>query len=212
MTIARSLTTALLLAAAAPLAAQDVQPPAGWRVATDHGAPGDSLWFVEMPPGWHVTTGPGAALYDPAVTAAGAFTVETEAFRFAGETADGHGLFFGGRGLDGDAPDYFAFLIDRDGRYRLYHRAGDDIHEIVPWTAHPAIAAGSADPAADNAKNVQTATVTADSVAFAVNGERVDAFARPPYFDTSGQVGLRVEPGVDVHYVRLDVTPLAGEK
>ncbi len=201
----RLLSCALaLVATAVPALAQDLHPPADWRVRADDGAADDSLHFVEMPPGWHVTTGPGALLWNPATTAAGAFDLEMEAVAFPGDGAGGYGLFFGGQGLEGTAADHFVFVVDREGHYWLYHRAGPEIHEIVPWTAHSAVAA--VPPDGGEAVNVLAVTVRPDSLSFRVNGETVTSFPRPSYFQADGQVGLRVDAGMNVHVTRLEVT------
>lgn len=92
-----------------------------------------------------------------------------------------------------------------DGRYRIYHRARSELHEILPWTKHDAIVARDPDPAANNAQNVLAVDVGADSLRFEVNGEAVAAYARMPDMEMDGQVGLRVHDEVDVHITRLDV-------
>lgn len=186
---------------------QDLERPSEWRARTDDPAadPDTDLWFVAMPPGWHVTAGPAAILWDPSARAAGSFRVESEAYRFAGRSTDGYGIFLGGRDLETDSLRYLAFLVDRDGRYRIYHRAGAELHEIQPWTGHPAIVARSADPGAGNARNLLAVEVGPDSLRFEVNGQMVAAYERMPYVETDGLVGLRVHEGVEMHVTRLDV-------
>jgi hypothetical protein len=213
-----ALCAASLLSPAATAAQEssELTRPADWVVRADDPSADvdpEALFFVSMPPGWHVTTGPAVLLYDPANDVEGEFDVELEAYRFPGETAGGYGLFLAGHFHD-EVALYFAFLVDREGRYRLYHAALPRIHEIVPWTVHPAVTARAPEPDAANAKNVLRAEVRADSIAFLVNDQRVAAFARPAHFDGDGVVGLRIEEGVDVHVTRLDVVPVgsgAGE-
>jgi hypothetical protein len=202
-----SFLAVLLLATAATLSAQDPQSPAGWIVKPDDPVadmePG--LEFAAMPPGWHVTTGPAVILYDPALVASGSFRVEAETYRFPGKSASGFGFFLGGRDLEGVAPSYFAFLIDRDGRFELHHRAGDTVHIVSERGVHPAVVPwteGTAD-------NVLTAEVRPDSIRFLVNDQQIAIYAREPYMDFDGNVGLRVGGDVDLHVTRLDVTPLA---
>lgn len=204
MILRASLVAAILLPAAAP--AQDMERPAGWVVRPDDPAADadTTLRFVAMPPGWHVTTGPPAILYDPAATAAGSFRVETETYRFPGDSAAGFGLFLGGRGLEGTDLDYVAFLVDRDGRFEIHHRGRTGIHPIAERAAHPAIVPWTG----GTAKNVLTAEVRPDSVRFLVNGVEIAAYERQPYMDFDGIVGLRIGAGVNLHVTRLDVIPL----
>lgn len=204
MILRSSLVAALLLPAVSP--AQDLDRPAGWVVREDDSAADvdTTLRFVAMPPGWHVTTGPPVILYDPGATAAGSFRVEAETYRFPGDSAAGFGFFMGGRDLDGPEVDYVAFLVDRDGRFELHHRGGDEIHPIAQRVAHPAIVPWTE----GTARNVLSAEVRPDSVRFLVNGEEVAGYERQSYMDFDGIVGLRVGGGVNLHVTRLDVTPL----
>jgi hypothetical protein len=198
----------LILVASAPIPAlaQD-GVPVGWVVrADDSVGDGRGIEFVSMAPGWHLTSGSAAVLYDPSTTASGSFRVEAETYRFPGGLESGFGILLGGSGLEGPAPEFFAFLIDGTGRFELYHRAGSEVHPVAERAAHAAVVPwteGTAD-------NVLAAQVGPDSIEFFVNGEQVAGFARQPYMEFDGVVGLRVEEGVDVHVTRLDVTPLAG--
>jgi len=190
-------------------AAQDLERPPGWIVRADDPAADveSALRFEAMPPGWHVTTGPAVLLYDPAATAAGSFRLEAETYRFPGDSAAGFGFFLGGSDLDCPRPDYFAFLVDRNGRFELHHRAGEAHHSVVERTAHPAVVPWTE----GTAKNVLAAEVRPDTVRFFVNGEEVAAFAREPYMEFDGVVGLRVGADVNLHVSRLEVTPLDEE-
>lgn len=201
----RLLLSILLASWTHPASAQDGPPP-GWLVRGDDTAAADpAVEFVSMAPGWHLTSGPAAVLYDPARAASGAFRVETETYRFPGGLESGFGILLGGSEMEGPAPDYFAFLIDGTGRFQLHHRAGDTIHMISDWMAHPAVVPWTE----GTAENVLATDVRPDSVKFFVNGEPVAGFARQPYMEFDGVVGLRVEGAVDVHVSRLDVMPLA---
>lgn len=204
MILRTMLVAALFLPAVAP--AQDPERPPGWVVRPDDPAAElETLRFVAMPPGWHVTTGPAAILYDPAAITAGSFRVEAETYRFPGDSAAGFGLFLGGHGLDGPGLDYLAFLVDREGRFEIHHRAGDEIHPIAGRLAHAAIVPWTE----GTAKNVLSVEVRPDSVRFLVNGKEVAAYERQSYMVFDGTVGLRVGSGVNLHVTRLDVTPLA---
>lgn len=204
MILRASLVAILLLPVVAR--AQDQERPADWIVRPDDPASDadSALRFVAMPPGWHVTTGPAVILYDPAIIASGAFRVEAETYRFPGDSAAGFGLFIGGDDLDGPDRNYFAFLVDRDGRFELHHRAGDEVHPVVERVAHPAVLPWTE----GTAKNVLTAEIRPDTIRYFVNGEEVAAYERQPYMKYDGIVGLRVGADVDLHITRLDVTPI----
>lgn len=202
---AAGVTAVTTLALASPASSQDA-PPEGWVVQPDSGVAGD-VFFVSMAPGWHLTTGPATLVYDPARVADGAFRVEAEAFRFPGEPA-GYGVFLGGRGLEPATYDFFEILLDAAGRFRVAHRAGPELHVVVPWTAHDAVVPV---PAEGNARNLLAVEVRPPTVTVLVNGTGVTSFEPPEYARFDGVVGLRALGDVNVHVVRLDVTPLDEE-
>ena len=41
-----------------------------------------------------------------------------------------YGLFFGGNDMEGSTPTYVYFTIAQDGRFRIRHRAGNDVHDM----------------------------------------------------------------------------------
>lgn len=190
---------------AGPLAAQAV--PDGWKIRTDRpGVDLSTLSFVTMPPGWHVTTGPSLILWNPAMTAAGAYRVEAEIFFFREKSRDteAYGVLVGGRDLDGPGQDYLYFLLRNDGKYLVKHRAGTETHTIADWTAHPAVAAHTAATEGPTVKNVLTVAAGADSVRFLVNGAQVAGFPRG-LMQVDGTVGLRVNHGLNLHVSRLEI-------
>ncbi len=198
------------LAAAPPLTAQNdaARPgpwPEGWRVRFDRPGTADSaLTFETMRPGWHLTTtGRGSAIaWQPAVTARGTFTLEVESHLFParGGHAEGFGVILGGRDLDGAGQAYYYFLVRGDGQFLVKHRAGAATHDLVPWTASPAVTRQEGQASARNLLSVRAA---ADSVTFSVNGTRVHAMARAR--DVDGLVGLRINHQLSVHVTRVDV-------
>jgi len=192
---------------AAPLAAQDFQRPADWKVRFDRPAPDTAVYFVSMPPGWHITTGPAGILYNPKDIAQGEFRVEAEVFLFPGERREGFGVFVGGEDLDGADQAYLYFLIRKDGSYLIKRRAGNDTHVIVPWTVHDAIV--KHDGGEGTAKNVLAVECTADQVHFFVNGQQVSSLARTEV-DVDGIFGLRVNHQLDIHVASLEVTRIDG--
>jgi hypothetical protein len=192
---------------AAPLAAQDFERPADWKVRFDRPAPDTAVYFVSMPPGWHITTGPAGILYNPKNSAQGEFRVEAEVFLFPGERREGFGVFVGGEDLGGANQSYLYFLIRKDGSYLVKRRAASETHVIVPWTVHEAIV--KHDGGEGTAKNVLAVECTADQVRFFVNGQQVNSQPRAEV-DVDGIVGLRVNHQLDIHVASLEVTPTGG--
>lgn len=192
-----SLPLATLMAASGAFA-QSL--PDGWTAVPDAGD-ATAVSFQTMAPGWHLDPGPAALIYEPGRTAAEPFEVELEAYLFPGDPS-GYGIFLGGRGLEPDSYDFFEVLLDARGRYRLGHRAGPEYHEIVPWTAHEAIAVPDGE---DAAHNVLTVEARRDRFSVYVNGTPLTSFEPPSYALFHGGVGLRTLGGVNLHVVRLDV-------
>jgi hypothetical protein len=192
---------------ASPLAAQDLERPAHWKVRFDRPAPDTAIYFVTMPPGWHITTGPAAILYDPAQTAQGEYRVQSEIFLFPGERREGFGLFIGGADLEAADQSYLYFLIRKDGRFLVKHRAGSETHVIIPWTEHAAIV--KHDGGDGTAKNVLAIECGSEQVRFFVNDEQVAWLPRSE-MDVDGIVGLRVNHRLNVHVTDLTVGQLAG--
>ena len=109
--------TLALVFAASPLAAQELERPAHWKVRFDRPAPDSEIYFVSLPPGWHIPTGPAAILYDPAQSAEAEYRLRSEIFLFPGERREGFGVFIGGANLDAANQSYLYFLIRKDGRF-----------------------------------------------------------------------------------------------
>lgn len=181
------------------------QRPDGWKVRFDRpGADSTKLEFVSMPPGWHITTGPSVALWNPATTAKGNFTVESKTFLFkpSGTHAEGFGLILGGSNLDGEAQRYTYFLIRNDGMYLVKERNGKETKDIIPWTASPAIR--KFDGKAESVENVLSVTAGATSVDFSINGTKVASKPRSG-MALDGIVGLRVNHNLNLHVATLAV-------
>ena len=200
-----ALSTVAALALAAPLAAQAPAPlPAGWQLRLDRpSASGAVPTFVTMGDGYHVTSGPAAIFWSPAVTATVPFRAEASFRQTKAPThPEAYGLLVGGRELGGPAQDYLYFLVRQDGQFMISHRAGEEVHSIVPWTAHAAVHKADSTGQATNVLRVDAGT---DSVRFAVNGRQVMALG--PRVGAAGLVGLRVNHNLDVHVGKLVVTP-----
>lgn len=217
------LAVTALLVTALPAAAQQQQGradpttrvaggalPAGWRVRLDDKdaaryKPTDAKFFVAGT-GYHVTSGPAALYYDPKDRAPGnTFVVTAELTQTrAPAHPEAYGLFLGGKHLDAsDRQDYAYFLVRGTGEFMLTHRAGRELHTIIPWTRHAAVKAADA---SGRATNQLTVRVGADSARFLVNGTQVAAVPRDHWKDASGIVGLRVNHDLDVHVEKFAVT------
>ena len=217
--IRRSLAAfSLVLAAAAPLAAQgandpthkaggDGSLPAGWAGRTDRAT--DKLSdakFVTMGSGYHVTSGPAAIYWNPKNVTSGPFVATTTVTQTKAPThPEAYGIFFMGKDLDTPQQNYAYFLVRQDGKYLVNHRAGAEVHKIVPWTENAAIHKADA-----NGKATNTLTVDAskpDSVRLLVNGTQVTSLPMSHLGKTDGLVGLRVNHNLDVHVGELTITP-----
>jgi hypothetical protein len=204
--------TAVALAAllAAPLAAQDLKRPEGWKVRFDRAGSTEAElpMFVSMPPGWHITTGPAGIFWDPALTASGTFRAEMEVFLFDPQgRREGFGLFFGGTNLEASEQAYVYFLLREGGEFIVKRRQGTDTPTLVEWTADNAIRSFAERGDGATAKNVLTVEAGAEKVRFLVNGTQVAELARSE-LPADGVVGIRVNHALNVHVSRLEVTPL----
>jgi hypothetical protein len=216
--IRRTLTTLSLLAvAAAPLAAQGADDPtkkvaggalpAGWMGRTDRAT--DKLTdakFVTMGSGYHVTSGPAAIYWNPKTVTTGGFVATTTITQTKASThPEAFGIFFMGKDLDTPQQNYAYFQVRQDGKYMVNHRAGSEIHKIVPWTDSPAVNKLDASGKATNKLTVDASK--ADSVRLYVNDKQVAALPKDHLGKTDGLVGLRVNHNLDVHVAGLTVTP-----
>lgn len=211
------LTSILLLAAAAPLAAQQpaaipapgvVKRSGEWNIRYDRpGTPESSLTIVAQAPGFHVTTnGRGSAIaWRANQTATGNFRADLDLLLLPvpGSHAEAAGMILGGANLDGDNQTYLYFLVRKDGMFAIKHRAGNEVHTVVDWTANAAVARQEGNTNATERLSVEARR---DSVIFSVNGQRVHASARAST-PVDGIAGLRVNHGLVVHVTRLQVTP-----
>lgn len=192
----RAALAAMLLAG--PAAAQGTAGT--WRTAFDRaGAPDSVLKVGTMPPGWHTSLAagaPGVVLFDPAVTGGRTFTLEVEAFFFGSAPGAGLGLVIAGRGLDTPAPRFVAFSVFPDGRISVTRHAGPARDRLVLPTPDAAVnkhPGGQVD-----VKNVLSLVGDEAKVTFRVNGTVVATLPRA-VVDPGGLVGLRLEPGANVH-------------
>jgi hypothetical protein len=110
-----------------------------------------------------------------------------------------------GKRLQSPQQDYAYVLVRGDGKVMVKHRAGNDVHTIMDWTANAAVKKQDA-----SGKVTNTLTVDAsrpDSVRMLVNGAPIAALAISYLGSANGIVGLRVNHNLDVQVDRFTITP-----
>ena len=208
----RILIAATIASASLPCAGL-AQTPAGWRVIADGGERGTTaLSFETMAPGWHVTAGPPAMLFDPRHAVSGPARTDSEFFLFTSTPGSGFGVLFGGRDLGSPNGRYAAVIVGPDGRYRVIKRDGATVRDLVPWTAHEAVAKHPGGEA--NVKQLVSITTDDRVVRVAINGMVVTELSRAAV-QPDGIVGFAIDRGVNVHASTLvigakNVAPVRG--
>ena len=202
----RALFIALIAAVAVPIAAQG---PSAKKVRIDGSgasAPdaNPSLKVAPTDKGVHLSlaAAPGVVFWDPAHTAKPIYRVRATFTQLkAVDKPTYYGLFFGGNDMEGPTPSYVSFTIAQDGRFRIRHRAGNDVHEMDE-SLHYAIKKPDATGKVVNVIEVQVAPT---AVSYVVNGAVVDATptraGMNSYTETSkigGLAGVRIEDPIDI--------------
>lgn len=206
-----SLTAALLALVVTPLTAQTGDAagggplPEGWEMRADGKGGSKNVKVETMGKGLHVTVGPAVILYRESTDGSGPFhTLATFTQTKPGEHAEGYGLFFGGKGLQGETQSYTYFLVRQDGSYLIKRRDGAKTMDVSKgWTAHPAVKKPAAGGSSTNLLEVDN-KVDPNKVTFKVNGQDVyttDAKG----MNVNGVVGLRVNHNLDLHVEGFDV-------
>ena len=190
-----------LLAGTALLA----QAPKGWMVhidrstdASDPDAAGN-LKFMMMGSSMHIVTPQAAILWNPANTASGNYTLKGT-FKLVKSSGydEYYGLIFGGTGLQGADQNYLYFMITDDGTWLVKRRTGMSTQEVSQKTPNAAVKKPDASGGSTNALEVR---VTADKVAFVVNGTVVSTMPKTgPLAKTDGIYGIRSN-----HHLELEV-------
>lgn len=173
--------------------------PSGWEVRLDRAtADRSTLAFSMMGSGMHVTGGPAAIFWNATNTASGAYSAEVTMTQMrAPAHAEAYGLIWGGRDLAGEGQQYLYFVIRKDGRYLVRHRAGAVTHDVTPWTEHAAIVKEGVDGKARNTLRIE---VTATGTKLYANGQLLQELPRLGMTaGTDGIVGIRVNHNLDVH-------------
>ena len=192
----------------------NLERPEHWKVRYEGSDEAAERNFVVMRPGWHVYAGSGSLLWDPGRFASGNYAVKSTIYLFpegdpdrsgSTRTDSPFGLFVGGRDLEGDEPTYVSFQIDNAGRFRIAQHTGDEIEELVPWTAHDGLSVLD-EPATSPAENVLEVDIRGEQTIFYIGGESV---AKLPSEDLSldGVVGLRAGAGLSLHITEIAIGP-----
>jgi hypothetical protein len=200
-----------LICAAAPLSAQHEHGgqgalPTGWHARRD-GKPADSeldgVSLMAMGNAFHASMGmTNAVFWNPQNVGKGEFQLSATfaQTKKPEHHAEGYGLIFNGENLDQANQSYVYFLV-REGEFLINHRAGAEVHKIVPWTANPAINKSDDSGKVTNALAVQ---VKGNDVNYIVNGKVVHTQKRAEV-NPDGTVGLRVNMHLDMHISGFNV-------
>src|SRR5262245_20907916 len=195
-----------LVCAAAPVAAQHAEHaghggglPAGWHARRDN-KPADAelegVQFVAVGDAFHAMMGmTNAIFWNPKNLAKGEFEASATFTQTKKPEMhpEGYGLVFNGSNLDQPNQSYVYFLV-RDGQFLINHRAGNEVHRIVPWTANDAIRKPDAEGKSTNTLAVQ---VKGNDVNYLVNGNVIHTQQRD-HLNPDGIVGLRVNMHLDM--------------
>lgn len=201
-----ALTASALSAQGRPNADPDINArqgnaavPAGWQLRLDRAnADRNGIRFETMGAnGMHVTSGPAATYWNPSSNARGTYSVQATFTQMkAPQHAEAYGLVWGGSNLSEANQDYLYFVIRKDGKYLVKHRAGAETHTIADWTEHAAIVKEGADGKQENTLRVE---VTATASRLFANGQLVLEIPRTGVSaKTDGFVGFRVNHNLDV--------------
>jgi hypothetical protein len=192
-----------ILAALLTLAPAFAQSPKGWKMHGDHSqdasdpdAPGANK-FVVSGSGFHAMNPMAAIYWNPANTASGNYTLKGT-FKLIKSTGydEYYGLIFAGSALEGPMQSYLYFMVTDDGTYLIKQRDGSSTHGVSPKTPSDAVKKPGADGTATNALEVR---VTADKIAFVINGTVVTTLPKSgAAAKTDGIYGIRINHQLDV--------------
>jgi hypothetical protein len=204
------LAFALCLFSVAPAVAQEKAAtpvlPEGWSMRLDR-ADAPAPKFFPAGDGLHVTSGPAAAIYyQPAQIMKGDFRISaTFTQTKSPQHPEAIGLFIGGKNLDKAEQEYGYLIVRGDGKYAIKHRAGAEVHTIEDWVEHAKV---NKQDAAGKATNALAIEAIGDKVRMVINGEEIKSFNRRNFFQTQGQLGIRVNHQLDVHISDFKVEPI----
>lgn len=205
--IAGMVLVALAATATATLAQSggNMERPPHWQVVHPDRNEAVERRFVVMRPGWHIFAGPGALLREPGSFASGNFSVTSKVFLFpTPDMGTPYGLFLGGSEFEGKSSTYVSFQIRNDGRFRVAHHAGEQVHELVPWTEHADIV--PLEPTDGPVENRLAVDVQDGVVSFFIN-DAVAAELSDAGLTTDGAIGLAVGGDLSLHVTELMIGP-----
>jgi hypothetical protein len=192
---------ALALLVTVPLVAQ---APKGWKVradrstsASDPDAAG-AIKFTATGAGFHATNPQAAVFWNPSNTVTGTYALKGTfiLMKPSGHT-NYYGLVFGGSDLAGAKQSYLYFLVAQDGTWLVKRRNGEAATDVLPKTASDAVKKPDASGKSVNALEVR---VSADAIAYVVNGTVVNTMPRSAQTPkTDGIYGIRVNHLLEVH-------------
>jgi hypothetical protein len=198
----------LVCFAIAPLVAQ---APKGWLLRIDRSTSAsdpDAAGSVKLAAAGatlHATTPQAAVFWNPANTAAGAYTLKGTftLLRPSGHT-NYYGLVFGGSDLGGARQSYLYFMVAQDGTWLLKRRDGNtDTQDLAGRTPHAAVKKPDASGKSTNALEVR---VLADRINYVVNGTVVHSTPKTgPTAKTDGLWGFRSNHLLDIQVDGLAV-------
>jgi hypothetical protein len=132
------------------------------------------------------------------------FSLESEIFLFAGESADEYGVFLGGQDIEtSGTPDYSAFVLRRDGQAAVLRRRAGQTTALAPWQRHDAIVPGKTGD--EPVKNVVKVDLDPASATLWVNGTKVLSVPRTE-IRSDGRIGFRIGKDMNLHITTLNVT------
>ena len=183
----------------------NMERPPHWQVLHPDRNEAVERRFVVMRPGWHIFAGPGALLREPGSFASGNFSVTSKIFLFpTPDMGTPYGLFLGGSEFEGESSTYVSFQIRNDGRFRVAHHAGEQVHELVPWTEHADIV--PLEPTDGPVENRLAVDVQDGVVSFFIN-DAVAAELSDAGLTTDGAIGLAVGGDLSLHVTELMIGP-----
>jgi hypothetical protein len=155
--------------------------------------------------GFHYAGGPAGTLWVPGQTASGAFTLSgTFTLNTPSSHPNYYGLVFAGSNLGEANQHYLYFQIAQDGSFLIKSRDGADTLELEG--GKKTSAAIQQPQGSAPAVNTLEVRVTADAVAYLVNGTVVHTSPRTGAFATTdGIVGARVNHVTDVTLTNFSV-------
>ena len=217
----RSLSTIITLAAGTVAAVPGAAQQAGfgtelfkrqaWTVRLDASANEEGTSIEEAGRRISVASEAAALVWRPRDRSEGNFAVRATVRMSSGEPG-GAGVFFGGYDLEGMDRNWAACMVRPDGAWSIPHRNGVELHDFRPWSSDDAVGAAIGDEAS---VNMVEWIVSSSRVVCRINGVEMYGFDRargivPGGLRTiEGEVGIRVDAGVEAVFESFEVAPVA---